>query len=771
MKRFFTFCLFLLAYSLFSQNTQTIRGVVLDGDIKTGLPYANVYLLDSLNLGTSTDSIGKFELNGVPIGRHLLNVSYTGYKTVSLPILVNSGKSNYIEVEIIPDFNTLEEIEIKASSFNKRKSINKIATTSVRTFSIEETEKYAGSLGDPARMAQNFAGVSSAGDSRNDIIIRGNSPFGLLWRIDGIEVTNPNHFGAKGSTGGPITILNNNLLTNSDFFTSAFPAEYGNAFSGVFDLKMRKGNANKFEKTFQIGWNGIELGLEGPITQNKSSFIIAYRYANLKLFEKMNFDIGVNGVPQYQDITIKTDFRTKKMGDFSVALIGGLSNVQIERGKIGQNAYEALWDINTKNNKVISFINHKMKLNEKSSIKSFLSFSLDESKILLDSTLTNNSKFLFTSLNETDFSFSGGSTFRKRVNKKNILDIGIRIYKQGVKYIDSTYLKTINNIPTYYTFTDINKNDLWQSQSFIQWKHNFSNELFSSLGINYNYLLFNNTYSIEPRLGISYSRNKHHFGLGYGLVGKPLPFITYFTKDKNTNQLNNYNLYFFKSHQFSLSDNIVLSKNFRIKIEAYYQSLYNIPIEKKQSYFSLINFGAEFFQERPDDLVSKGKGKNYGVELTLEKFLNNNWYFLSTLSFFKSRYLASDKKWRNSQFDNNYIINILGGYEFKLKNNYTFQINNKLTLTGGKPLKEYLTDGKINESIVFTKKSKIYFRNDLRFSLVKNSRNKTHELSVDLQNVTNYQNEYLRNFNEKTQEEEISYQMGFLPILTYRLTF
>lgn len=770
MKWFLNLSFILLTNLLFSQNTQTIRGVVLDGDIKTGLPYANVYILDSLNIGTSTDSIGKFELNNVPIGRHLLVISYTGYKTVNLPILVNSGKSNYVEVEIIPDFNALSEIVIKASSFNKRKSINKVATTSVRAFSIEETEKYAGSLGDPARMAQNFAGVSSAGDSRNDIIIRGNSPFGLLWRIDGIEVTNPNHFGAKGSTGGPITILNNNLLTNSDFFTSAFPAEYGNAFSGVFDLKMRKGNTNKFEKTFQIGWNGIEFGLEGPITQDKSSFIIAYRYSNLKLFEKMNFNIGVNGVPKYQDVTIKTDFQTKKMGVFSVVLIGGLSNVKIVRGEIGQNAYEALWDIDTKNNKAISFINHKIKLNDKSSIKSFVSFSLDESEIVLDSTLTNNSKFLFTSLDETDFSFSGGSTFRKRVNKKNILDIGIRIYKHGVKYIDSTY-STTNNISTYYIFTDVNKNNLWQSQSFIQWKHNFSNELFSSLGVNYNYLFFNKTYSIEPRFGVSYSYKMHNLGIGYGLVAKPLPFITYFTKDKNTNQLNNFNLEFFKSHQFSISDNIVFSKNLRLKIEAYYQNLFDIPIEKEQSYFSLINFGAEFFQERPDNLISKGKGKNYGVELTIEKFLNNNWYFLSTLSLFKSKYLASDKKWRNSQFDNSYIINVLGGYEFKLKNNYTFQINNKLTFTGGKPLKEYLTDGSIDENIVFTEKSKIYFRNDLRLSLVKNSKNKTHELSIDLQNITNHQNEYLRNFNEKTQNVEISYQMGFLPILTYRLTF
>lgn len=140
-----------------------------------------------------------------------------------------------------------------------------MATVSARSFTVEETSRYAGSLNDPSRMAANYAGVSSTSDARNDIIIRGNSPLGVLWRLNGMEIPNPNHFGSLGTTGGPVSILNNNLLDKSDFLTGAFPAEYGNALAGVFDLQMRSGNNEKTEFLGQVGFNGFELGAEGPI--------------------------------------------------------------------------------------------------------------------------------------------------------------------------------------------------------------------------------------------------------------------------------------------------------------------------------------------------------------------------------------------------------------------------------------------------------------------------------------------------------------------------
>lgn len=168
-------------------------------------------------------------------------------------------------------------------------------------------------------MAANFAGVSIVDDSRNDIIIRGNSPIGLLWRLDGVEVPNLNHFSAAGTTGGPVSMINNNLLANSDFFTSAFPAEYGNAMSGVFDLKMRNGNNQKREYVGQIGFNGFELGAEGPFKKGEGSYIVNYRYSVLGLMSKIGMKSGTgDATPYYQDLSFKINLPRTKIGKLSL---------------------------------------------------------------------------------------------------------------------------------------------------------------------------------------------------------------------------------------------------------------------------------------------------------------------------------------------------------------------------------------------------------------------------------------------------------------------
>jgi len=185
-------------------------------------------------------------------------------------------------------------------------------------------------------MVSNFAGVMSSNDSRNDIVIRGNSPMGLLWRIDGVEVPNPNHFGAQGTTGGPVSMLNQNLLSNSDFMTGAFPSEYGNALSGVFDINLRSGNKNKFEFTGQVGFNGFEFAAEGPIwlgkNNTKGSFVVDYRYSTMELVNKLGIDFGTGAaIPKYKDLTIITDIPTKKAGRFKFIGIYGNSFIQLGR--------------------------------------------------------------------------------------------------------------------------------------------------------------------------------------------------------------------------------------------------------------------------------------------------------------------------------------------------------------------------------------------------------------------------------------------------------
>lgn len=267
MKQYFSIIFLLISIGAIAQNnTQNIRGVVTDKLSQTPLIGATVEIT-TLQKGTSTDTLGEYTLSNIPPDRYEVKISYLGYKNISIPnVVVSSGKEVILDIAMEEEFNSLGEVVIKAN--DKEGTINKLASVSARTFSMEEVNRYAGGRSDPARLVANFAGVSTPDDSRNDIVIRGNSPVGVLWRIDGMNVTNPNHFASVGTTGGAVSALNTNLLKNSDFFTSAFPAEYGNATAGVFDLGLRNGNNKKRETTIQAGViTGLEVTTEGPFSK------------------------------------------------------------------------------------------------------------------------------------------------------------------------------------------------------------------------------------------------------------------------------------------------------------------------------------------------------------------------------------------------------------------------------------------------------------------------------------------------------------------------
>ncbi|MCK4920431.1 MAG: carboxypeptidase-like regulatory domain-containing protein, partial [Bacteroidales bacterium] len=312
--------------------SQTIRGSVVDQETYVPLLAATVAVYsDSILFGAGiSDSNGYFRIEKIPVGRYTVIVSYMGYLPTIVPdIIVNSSKEIVLQVEMEESPLEIEEISVSATE-GKGKAMNKLAYVSARSFSVEESERYAGSRGDPARMASNFAGVQGNDDSNNDLVIRGNSPLGVLWRLEGVNIPNPNHFGVCGTTGGPVSILNNKVLSLSDFMTGAFPAEYGNSIAGVFDLRMRNGNNESHEFSGQLGFLGTEIMAEGPISQKgKSSYLAAYRYSTMAIFQMLGINIGTDAVPKYQDLSFKLNFPTRKHGNISMFGIGGKSAIDI----------------------------------------------------------------------------------------------------------------------------------------------------------------------------------------------------------------------------------------------------------------------------------------------------------------------------------------------------------------------------------------------------------------------------------------------------------
>ena len=340
MKKMLTVLLFgsvllLFAFNATAQDlTQTIRGQVRDIDSQIPLIGATLMLnIGTESMGTVTDLDGKFRFESVPVGRFDLTAHYLGYEPLLLnSLLLTSGKELVLSLDLVESAIAMKEVVVTAQH-DKTEALNELASVSARSFSVEETSRYAGSFYDPARMAQNYAGVSvgSGDDLNNEIIIRGNSPTGLLWRLEGIEIPNPNHFGALGNSGGGISMLSSSMLTNSDFYTGAFPAEFGNATSGVFDLNLRKGNNEKQEHALMLGVLGLEVATEGPLNRDAgSSYLLNYRYSTLAILQSLGLNPAGDALPKYQDLAFNINLPTAKMGTFSLFGLGGTNQSYFE---------------------------------------------------------------------------------------------------------------------------------------------------------------------------------------------------------------------------------------------------------------------------------------------------------------------------------------------------------------------------------------------------------------------------------------------------------
>jgi len=788
MKRFFQLLFLLCFCSLKSQTiTQTIKGTVLDKQSQTPLPGVIIQILNSNPLlGTSTDENGNFRITEVPIGRWQLKFQAISYKEKYINVILNAGKESVSIVEMEESVTMGEEVTVIVEQ-DKTKTNNKMSTVSARVFSAEEAARYAGSRNDPARMAANFAGVSGSNDSRNDIIIRGNSPTGILWRLNGIDIPNPNHFGNAGSTGGPISILNNNTLDNSDFMTGAFAADYGNATAGVFDLRMREGNKDKHEYIAQIGFNGFELGAEGPFTKNKNaSFLINYRYSTLAVFKALNIDFGTGAaVPQYQDMTFKTDFSTKHAGKFSFWGIGGLSYVALLESdkKDGQDLYGfSSRDTYFRSNVGASGISHTYLLRNNAYVRSNVGVSGSYNHILADRLDTNfkTPKNLKPEYRQTteNIRYSVNSTYNKKFNARNFINTGIYSEFFKTTFVDSNdYLFGDN---TFVTLRNYSGNTALL-RVFFQWQHKFSDDFLITAGLSNQYFLLNNSNAIEPRVGLKYMVNsKQSLSAGAGLHSQLQPMYIYFASDSVNGRRveTNRNLDFTKAAHVVIAYDLNFSSSFRFKSEVYYQYIFNAPVKNTPGNFSALNLGADFTSPNVGNLVSTGNGYNYGIELTLEKFYSKGYYFLLTSSIFESKYRGSDNILRNTAFNGNYVFNLLGGKEFKIKEKHIFSIDFRGTFSGGKrytPIDlqaSILNNAEIRvESQAFELKYSDYFRLDVKPGYRYNTKKITHELSVDIQNVTRNQNVFQQTYDLANKRIKTDYQLRFFVIPQYRILF
>jgi len=796
--------IFLLLTFLLIQNSQAekisqvIRGVVKDKDSQMTLIGANVAVYKDSNLigGATTNLKGYYRIENIPLGRYTLIFTYVGYQKQAIPnVIVNSGKEVIIDIEMEESVISMKGVEITSSK--EEYSLNRIAIVSAKTFSVEETDRYAGSRGDPARMASNYAGVNGADDSSNDIIVRGNSPIGILWRLEGVNIPNPNHFNVPGYTGGPVGILNNKVLSNSVFMSAAFPAEYGNVIAGVFDLKMRNGNNENHEFSGLWGFLGTELMAEGPISENsKASYLVSYRYSTLAIFHSLGITIGTDAVPKYQDLSFKLNFPLKNSANISIFGIGGKSDIDMLRSpKTDPDDVEMYGnddvDEHFKSSMGVVGVNYIKSLNPKTYIKATISASyentnnhhekftrhIDNTGIFVVDTMYNKLGYDF---NQTKYSAS--FYINKKLNSRHSFKTGFILDYYQFNFADSILNEDTAN---YHWENRLeHKSNAILIQPYFQWKFNITDKISFNAGMHGQYLTMNEKYSVEPRAGLKWKfKPNQSINFGYGQHSQMIPTYIYFAKTKTvttnnnivytTSAENNKDLDFMKSTHYVLSYKNSMKKSLKFILETYYQKLTNVPVEIQSSSYSILNQGNDLNRFFPETLENEGTAENYGVELTIEKFFSKTYFFMVSASFYESKYIGSNGIEYDSDFNGNYIVNALGTKEFYWgkKNNTSFGIGGKITVAGGKrytPINMVASDlvgyAVYEDTLKNSLQFKDYFRADIKINYKLNTKKLTHEIGLDLVNVFGIENIFKLTYvggNTGVREE---YQLGFLPI-------
>lgn len=778
----FLFLISLLASNIviFGQKTltQTVRGTVIDTD--NNQPLNGVKVMITENLSTKTDTNGVFRFSEVPIGRYVIQTCQMGYETLIIPeVLVEASKEKVLTLALKESLQQLKETVVRYT--------RPPALGSVQTLTIEQTLRFAATFFDPARLATSFPGVVAANDQANGLVIRGNSPTGTQWRLEGVEIVNPNHLSNAGTfsdrptqTGGGTNIISAQLMERADFLTGAFPAQYGNVLGGVMDVYLRKGNNQKHEFTGQVGLIGIDLSTEGPISlRNKSSYLINYRYSFTGLLGAMGVKFGGEDI-RFQDLSFNLSFPTNRAGHFTIFGMTGLSSniFQAERDTTLWRFQKDGFDIEFKNKMGVLGMTHVLNLSRNTIWKTVMATSALE---------TNREGFLLSKANfnrrltQTDaFQKTRYSLATSLVHKFNAdwqLQEGLALtYQKDTVQINSQGIARGELEGTIL-------------QPYLSVLGRLTPRLTLQAGLHYLLYSLNNAQSLEPRASFRYMASENNaFTLSYGLHSQlqlPQTYLSLQNADMGSNPFLNRFLGFTKAQHFvvGFERSLPKLKQASFKVEAYYQSLFNVPIAPNNTAINDPNIGAfsglnliEGFTDA--ELTNNGTGKNYGLEVTYQQFLRNDFYMLLTGSLYNSTYKGKDGIERSTRFNGNHTFSFAGGKEFHRRPNRTFGVNLRVLWLGGyrdSPIdveaskKEGKTVYQLNQ--LYSLKMKNYFRPDVRIFWKRNKEHFTRTWSIDIQNLTSTQNEAFSYYDTFQRQIVQQYQLGIVPMINYRVEF
>lgn len=761
MYRFHLVHLFFLL-SLFQSQaqdiTQTLSGRVKDPVSLRPIAQAHITLHQGSEQikGTVSDSLGYFLIREVEPGRYKLIVSFTGYSSYESELLVVSGKSQRLEIFIQESQRMLEEVVV---------SPHAVTTSNVISIPIEKALRIPANFFDPVRMLTAYPGVIAASDQANSIIVKGYSPNGILWRLQGLDIINPNHTANAGTlsdkptaSGGGVNVLSAQLLDRTDFYSGTLPVQYGNALSGAMDLTLRPGNNEKTQYTAQASLIGLDVSAEGPLSSSKKgSFIANYRYSTVGLLSDMGVDFGGEKI-HFQDFSFHLNMPSEKGGNLSAFGFGGLSS------NVFNAREESEW-VEEKDRYSIHYTGKVYGVGLVNQFKpGWMSVSAGASISGQYQERSSESIPVPQPHISSEYYLSERallSTFIKgvrKIGKEGFVETGLR-----ANYINTDVkVNTVSQFISESTpnYSGMVSGMLWQP--YVAWSQAVG-KFTVGAGLRYVHFGYNNSSSLEPRASIASNWNSHVLTLAYSKASQ-LQQADFYVMGQNKG------LDFTTSHQFSLAWNKRLPADYNLLSSVYYHQLENVPMLGS---YSLIN---QWDELRQGNYRNGGKGRNYGVEAQLEKRYYSDIYFMVSGSVFQSEY-HNGSTYLDSRFNGRFTSSLLGGKEWK-KTRKSFGMHVRVLYNGGlsqAPIDVAASSLAGTTMFDYTKGYTAmlpsYFRTDLRLSWRKNKPGYTRTLSLDIQNLTSQQNVAFQYYDTYLQGTTFKYQLGIIPVLAYRIEF
>ncbi|MCP4443648.1 MAG: TonB-dependent receptor [Aureispira sp.] len=791
---------------------QTIRGRVIDKYSKAPIENAAVELLNYLPRKVAlTDEKGKFTIEGVPYGRHKLLAKVDGYEDLVINGLeVTAGKEVILVLQleekvqiniILPESTEKESTEKEVVLSTKDVPNNELAISAVRKLSVTELNRFTGDRQDPSRLVSNYAGIYIPSDYSNDVLVRGNSPMATQWRLEGIPIATPSHMASFLGTGGQTNMINLYVLDDSDVFLGAYPAEYTGAIAGIFDMQLRSGNDRRFGFAAQYSSvTGAMVTLEGPLTKNENgSFFINYRYSVFnylyygidQLLNRPYFAADPGTAPRFQDLTFKIDLPSSAAGEFSIFGLGGLTNRALD----GTDTIVAIrnLDVNLHQNQAhnarygVVGLKHQIGIGpEKNAYwRTVLGVNYHQVADVKDLLEPDSLAKPVQDQNDQQYTIALSSIIHKKFSPKVSLRGGLLAEYTSLNlnqkfYNNNQELSTSNNF----------KGNSTALQGHMQLLYKPIQSLIFNVGLNGNIFLIGDkyhNYNVEPRAAVEWHfLPRHSFSLAFGMHSQQLPLQVYHNQDPTTNLYAvNANVGQVKGLHYMFGYNWLIADNWRLKLEGYYEDFYNVAIDSASPSFSLLNYGNEFSDFYPvnlNNLESKGKGRNYGGELTIEKFFSEGYYGLLAVSYQQATYLGADNIERPTAFGNGLTAQLVAGKEFKIGREKLNRISldMKVAYSNGRhtlPI-DTLSSILFQQSVYdnsngFSEKLPDYFRVDFKIGFLFNSKKAklNHRLYFDFLNVLNWRNIAGRYFDKFLNTIRTRTQLPLYVDILYQIRF